>query len=41
LKNLAAVMITFPSTHGVFENIRDIPTSFTAMADRSISTAPT
>ena len=40
-ETLAAMMITYPSTHGVFEeHIRDICESFTAMADRSISTAP-
>ena len=39
---LAAVMITYPSTHGVFEErIREIcDIVHSAMAGRSISTAP-
>ena len=42
-QNLAAVMITYPSTHGVFEeHIREICDDRPcAMAARSISTAPT
>jgi glycine dehydrogenase len=41
--SLAALMVTYPSTHGVFEEAitRDLPTSSTTMAARSISTAPT
>ena len=41
-KDLAAIMITYPSTHGVFEeHIRESARSCMAMAARSISTAPT
>ena len=39
--NLAALMITYPSTHGVFEETSArSATSSTSMAARSISTAP-
>jgi glycine dehydrogenase len=41
-KNLACVMVTYPSTHGVFEEgIRNCARSSTATAARSTSTAPT
>ena len=40
---LAALMVTYPSTHGVFEEVdpRDLPRSSTSTAARSTWTAPT
>jgi glycine dehydrogenase len=39
--NLASIMVTYPSTHGVFEEeILELQRSFTTMADRFTWTVP-